>query len=311
MAQARALAEAALDIYRELGDVRGEAHGLDTLGTITCLMDDYEAGRPLVLDSLRLYRELGDTQGIAQALLDLGTTADSRDRVRTPVYLQECLALFRERGDMIGIGYTLSELGRAAIWQGDFEQAEHWLEESRRAQNSIGGRDPMILQYLGVLALRRGDYAEARTYFEQGLAVCQEAGSTVLGFWSMVHLGYAYLSEGEEDCAQETFAEVQQRFREMGSKIGVVYALEGFASLAVRQQEWARAVRLYAWADGVRATIGDQRPPVEQRGVDRDYTAIRAQMSDLAIAAATLEGRAMTMEQAIAFAREAHEQRTV
>jgi tetratricopeptide (TPR) repeat protein len=212
---------------------------------------------------------------------------------------------------MIGIGYALSELGRGAIWQGDFEQAEQWLADSRRVQESIGGRDPMILQYLGVLALRRGDYAEARTYFEQGLAVCQEAGSTVLSFWSMVHLGYAYLSEGEEDCAQETFAEVQQRFREMGSKIGVVYALEGFASLAVRQHEWARAVRLYAWADGVRAAIGDQRPPVEQRGVDRDYAAVRAQLSEQAIATATREGQTMTMEQAIAFAREARDQRIV
>ena len=69
--------------------------------------------------------------------------------------------------------------------------------------------------------------------------------------------------------------------------------------------------RLYAWADGVRATIGDQRPPVEQRGVDRDYAAIRAQLPHPVIAAATTEGRAMTLDQAIAFAREAREQRTV
>ncbi len=304
LAPSRALAEESLAIYRELGDVRGEARSLDTLGSLICLMDDYETGRPLVLDSLRLYRSLGDTRGIAQALLDLGTTADSRDKVRTAAYLQECLTIFRERGDMIGVGYALSELGRAAIWQGDFEQAEHWLADSQRVQESIGGYDPMILQYLGVLALRRGDYAAAQAYFEQGLAVCQETGSTVLSFWSMVHLGYVYLSEGEEDCAQETFAEVQQRFREMGSKIGVVYALEGLASLAVRQNEMERAVCLYAWADGVRIAIGDQRPPVEQRGVDRDFAAIRTRLSDQAIAVATTQGQAMTMDQAIAFARE-------
>ena len=130
----------------------------------------------------------------------------------------------------------------------------------------------------------------------------------MIALWSMANLGYVYLREGEEECARETFAEVQQRFREMGSKIGVVYALEGLASLAVQQNELERAVRLYAWADASRAIIGDQRPLVEQQEVDRDYAAIRAQLTDEAIAATTTAGRTMTMEQAVAYA---WEQRTV
>ena len=130
----------------------------------------------------------------------------------------------------------------------------------------------------------------------------------MIALWSTVNLGYVYLREGEEECAQDTFAEVQQRFREMGSKIGVVYALEGLASLAVRQHECERAVRLYAWADAARAAIGDQRPFVEQTEVDRDYAAIRAQLSDEIISTATAAGRAMTMEQAVAYA---WKQRTV
>ncbi len=304
LAESRTLAEAALDIYQESGDVRGEAHCLDTLGTIICFLDDFETGRAMILESLRLYRTLGDQEGIATALLDLGSVADSRDKVRTSAYLQESLAIFRERGDVMGMGYALSELGRVMIWQGEFEQAQHWLEESWQVQESIGGPEPMVLLHLGVLALRRGDHEQARIYFEQGLAACQATGSTAIALWSIAHLGFVYLGEGEEECAQATFAEVQQRFREMGSKIGVVYALEGLASLAVRQHEWERAVRLYAWADGVRTSIGDQRPPVEQAGVERDYAAIRAQLTDDAIAAATAAGRGMTIEQAVAFARE-------
>ncbi len=97
---------------------------------------------------------------------------------------------------------------------------------------------------------------------------------------------------------------MQQRFREMGSKIGVVYALEGLASLAVQQHEWERAVRLYAWADAARATIGDQRPFIEQAEVDRDAAAIRRQLSKDMITAAAAAGRAMTMEQAVAYAWE-------
>ena len=158
------------------------------------------------------------------------------------------------------------------------------------------------------MALRQGAYERARAYFERGLELCQETGITVIALWSTVRLGYVYLREGEAGCAQETFAEVQQRFREMGSKIGVIYALEGLASLAVQQREYERAVRLYAWADAARAAIGDQRPFIEQTEVDRDYAAIRAQLSAEAIATAAAAGRSMTMEQAVAFA---WEQRTV
>jgi tetratricopeptide (TPR) repeat protein len=218
------------------------------------------------------------------------------------------LSIFRERGDQIGIAYALSDLGSVALRQGDFDQAQHWFEESLHAQEPIGGPDPMILMHLGELAMRRGDYEVARSYFEHGLAVCQETGITVIALWSTAQLGYVYLREGEEECAQDTFAEVQQRFREMGSKIGVVYALEGLASLAARQHEWERAVRLYAWADASRATIGDQRPPVEQAEVDRDYEAIGRHLSSEAIAAATASGQAMSLEQAVAYA---WEQRTV
>ena len=101
---------------------------------------------------------------------------------------------------------------------------------------------------------------------------------------------------------KETSAEVQQRFREVGSKIGVVCALEGLASLAVQQHEWERAVRLYAWADAARVTMGNQRPFVEQAEVNRDYATIRAQLSDEAISTTAAAGRTMTMEQAVAYA---------
>jgi predicted ATPase len=308
LAQSRALAEEGLAIYRELGDVAGEAHCLDSLGTIVCLMDDYETGRPQVLESLRLYRQLGDQAGIATVLLDLGSLADKEDVKRAYAYLQEGLTICRERGDLIGMAYALSDLGMVTLRQGEFAQAQRWFEESLRLQGSIGGPDPMILMHLGELALRQGDYEQARAYFERGLAVCQETGITVIALWSTAQLGYVYLREGEEECAQDTFAEVQQRFREMGSKIGVVYALEGLASLAVQQHEWERAVRLYAWADAARAAIGDQRPLIEQTEVDRDFAAIRAQLSEETIAAAAHAGRTMTMEQAVAYA---WEQRTV
>jgi hypothetical protein len=96
----------------------------------------------------------------------------------------------------------------------------------------------------------------------------------------------------------------QAHFKERGSKIGVVYALEGLASLAVAQGQPERAQRIFAWADDRREAIGDKRPPVEQAGIDRDLTVIHSQLDEATIDAAQAEGRAMTLEQAIASALE-------
>ena len=83
-----------------------------------------------------------------------------------------------------------------------------------------------------------------------------------------------------------------------------VQSLEGLASLATQQNQPERAVRLFAWADAIREAIGDPRSPAAQADVDRDFAQIQTQLDEVAIEAAQVEGRAMTMEQAIELALE-------
>ena len=90
----------------------------------------------------------------------------------------------------------------------------------------------------------------------------------------------------------------------MENKEGVDYSLEGLASLAVSQKQPARAVRLFAWTEATRATMQNPRPPIEQVDVARDMAAIREMIDEAAYAAAYAEGKAMTMDEAIACALE-------
>ena len=104
--------------------------------------------------------------------------------------------------------------------------------------------------------------------------------------------------------AYQLFVQGQKRFAEAASKIGVAYALEGMASLAVMQDKFDKAAQIFAWADAAREEIGDQRPPVEQADVDRDLATIRAHIDEAEIQNVRAEGRAMTMQQAIEFTLE-------
>ena len=85
---------------------------------------------------------------------------------------------------------------------------------------------------------------------------------------------------------------------------GIAFAIEGLASLNANQEGPERAARLFAWVDAMRARINYPRPPVEQASVERDLAMIHSQISDTAFEKAYESGKAMTLEEAIAYALE-------
>lgn len=86
----------------------------------------------------------------------------------------------------------------------------------------------------------------------------------------------------------------------MDNPNGAVFALEGLACLAVAQKQLQKAARLFAWADVTRAEILDFRPFSQQAEVDQEIAVIIAGIGEEAFAAASLEGKMMTMAQAVA-----------
>jgi hypothetical protein len=123
-----------------------------------------------------------------------------------------------------------------------------------------------------------------------------------MGLWQLVRLGYVALGQGGMEQARALFVEGLQHFKDVGDRIGVVYTLEGLASLAVAQGCPLQGVRLFAWADTTRRAIANTRPPVDQTNVERDFARVRSQLSETVIEAAREEGQALTLEQAVRYA---------
>ena len=302
-ALAEPYAEEALAIYRELGDQRGEAFALYVLGTALCGHDDYVAGRPLVFESLALYRKLGDKSGISEVLCALGNFIDDQDPERARGYMAESLALCRELGDTVGVADRLSNLGRIAYRAGDYVAARAQLLETLQRYRSMGRSNvSFIIEGLGELAMREGNYDEARKYFEEAIALARESGRINSNYWIFSFLGFVNLRQGVYDRARDLFIEAQQGFYKAGLKIGVAYTMEGLASLAIAQNQPARAAQLFAWADATRELVANARPPVEQADVDRELAIVRNQMDEESFLAAQVAGRAMSIEQAVVYA---------
>jgi predicted ATPase/DNA-binding XRE family transcriptional regulator len=304
-ARAEPFARESLALYRELGDQHGVAFALFILGDALCEQDDFAAGRPLVFESLALYRRLGDRLGIAMVLQRLGETADNIEYARTRAYLEESLGQYRALGFDAGVANSLSNLGRLEYRFENYSSARARLTEALEILRRLGPSNiNTIYNLLGELSLREGDYGQARAFLEESLSLARERGWGEY-YWILVHLGYAVLRQSDQARARALFIEAQQNFQEIGSKIGFTYALEGLASLAVAQEQPEQAARLFAWADAMREILENPRWPPEQADVDRDLATIHAQLGEAAFTETYAAGRAMTLEQAVAYALEA------
>jgi tetratricopeptide (TPR) repeat protein len=227
---------------------------------------------------------------------------NAQDYAQARAYLEESLEIYRTMGWELGVAYRLENLGWQAGRFGDYAAARVWFTEALSILHRLDKPEDAsyTMSLIGELALREGNYQQAQAYLEERLSLLHETGDNDI--WLLAHLGYAVLRQGDYARARSLFTEVQQAFKEAQSRIGVVYTVEGMASLSVAQGQPKPATRLFAWANAMRETIGDTRPPIEQADVDRDLATIHTQLDDAAFAEAQTSGRAMSMDEALALA---------
>lgn len=301
LTQANLLASQTLELARTLSNKEVEAFGLWSLGVIAGHQSDHGRSIPQLEQSLVLYRELGNTFGQAQALFVLGAFVTDRERAKT--HLMESLKLHRELENLSGIGIVLKELANLEIWESDFLQSAQRLEEARSIFHQLGDHinEASVLLCYGRLAFAQADYPRARAYYEESIALGEMSGDYFDSQWTRANMAYAALKEGDMAQACRLFEISIQGFQEINNTIGVVFAIEGLASLHCNQNQPEYTARLFGWADATREKIRDLRPPTEQADVDKDIAACLAMMGEVAFSETYEEGRKMTFDEAVAY----------
>ena len=294
------LGEQSLELSRAISDKQMEAFSLWSLGMLIAIQGDNARGIPILEQSLALYQSLGDKFGQATVLAWM--SLNNNDLDHSKAHLFESLRLYRELGHLSGIAICLNELAHRAIWGGDFSSPVLWLEEARELHRQLGNtlREADALSYYGLLAYWQGDYKQARASYEESAKLYDKVGHLLNVSWSRVDIAYVVLRQGDYQEAKEMLRFCIQHFHEANNTIGLIYAIEGLASMNVDHGQAERAVLLFAWADAMRERIGDYRPPVEQASVERDLVVIHFKLDDTAYVKAYTEGKGLTIEDAIA-----------
>jgi DNA-binding SARP family transcriptional activator len=118
------------------------------------------------------------------------------------------------------------------------------------------------------------------------------------------HLGYVVLGQGDDARAALIIRESLALCRDLGEKWFTSMCLEDLAGIACRQGDCERAVRLLGAAEALREAIGAALRPLYRDGYERTVAMARAGLDAPAFAAAWAAGRAMTLDQAVAYALE-------
>jgi predicted ATPase/class 3 adenylate cyclase len=282
------------------------AQALSLVGYIATAQTDVDRATTVLEESLALYRDAEDEAGIAEALLYLGRNARMRQDYQRAEQLEvESLMHFRRLRIAWGTALALLSLGDVALEQGLLEHSTAYLQEALALTQDTGLVDHggWVLYNLGRTAYLQGDYSGALAWLEKGLALFRDLDYTLGVEGTLIELGRAAHAQGYCVQAAQHLIESLALMSEKRFPLSpIADCLDGLAGVAGAQGQPERAVRLFGAAEALRESAGNMLWPAYRTAYDRDVALARAQFDDATFTAAWAAGRAMTLEQAIAYA---------
>ncbi len=302
--EARTSANQGLELSRSISDQSAEAYSLYSLGMSFWKQGANEQEVPILKQSLALYEAVGDKLGQANILMRLVRASAHSDYEAAKGGMYESIRLQRELGNLSGIAYSLYFSSMFLTMEGDlstpYPMAEEALSIFQRLGNPAG--EANALSIYGNLALYQNNYQEAITYFRKAHESSEKIGDFMSSLWNRKELALALVHQGDIEEAKELFHDCVLQIQKTNNLDLLAKTMESMASLFVNQEEPDRATLLIAWAGAMRQKIGSITWPVQRKFIDQDLAKIRTMFDETKFAELSAQGRAMTMEAAIALA---------
>jgi predicted ATPase len=305
--RAAVLAEESLELFRTLGDASGCGHALLVLGYVAMGQDRLEQAVSYRQAALVHFQQAGNDVWIAWTLWDLGCQASCQgDWPRAREYYEQSLARFRAAGYQRGIAYVLGTLASGAAARDDYTRAMALATESLALFRELRDKSGIahVLGVLGQVALARKDYQQAGALFEESLLLSQEQQRQDMVPAALLLLGQLAHVQGDDRRATTRYHESLRVLRSASIALGVGDCLEGLAGAEAGAGRPERAARLFGAAEALPKVRHMNVWLVNRTFYKRDLATVHAQLDEATFAAAWAEGRAMTLEQAIAYALE-------
>jgi tetratricopeptide (TPR) repeat protein len=288
--------EAALDATRRGPDdaetSRTRATALHWLANAIRYRGDQARCVALCEESVVLFRSIDDREGLAMALSNLGfMLRDLPDYPRARACAEQGVIVAREVNNWRILGWTLF-VQASIIW------FDRYLGQ--------GAQTPFDPDFdAGADRDAADDEARATSLLDESLAIFRQHGEThyvavvlsgggSLGAWAW--------ARGDFALAAAAYAEAIRLHQRVGSLREVADCLRQLAWVAMGDGQTGRAARLIGADHAAHEALGRRHWSAYRPLISRGEAAIRACLSKEEFDVAWAEGRAMTLEQAVAYA---------
>lgn len=191
---------------------------------------------------------------------------------------------------------------------GHHDAAEQILEEAIAQLRELNDKQGEALGLLGFgeLALRRGDYDRGQQRTEESLRLFRELGDTRAITAATASIGALRLCQGDLVQSAELLRESLATCHSIGDKGGIAWALEWLARWEASQSGTsgaaARAAKLLGISRELRDTTGSAIDPADRASYAQLLRSVQRRLTDSAFVAAWESGRALQLDDAVAFA---------
>lgn len=207
----------------------------------------------------------------------------------------------RRIGDQTVTALALTGLARVALRPGDVTGARRLCREALAV--SEGSDDPLgrasALHVLGVAAQMTGDWAEARQFMTQRMALARELGqyasiAAEASNLSMVELQLGHLGQAEALAREALEIDVRR-----DDEWAIPYSLMRLVQVAAGRGELERAAALLGAVEAMMSAQGAVWPPDERPHYERTVAQLTEAMGSAQFETTRADGRTLGMQEAI------------
>jgi CHAT domain-containing protein/Tfp pilus assembly protein PilF len=252
----------ALEIYRELEDVRGESVVLGGLGylylyrdTDTCLSYYHAA--------LEARKSVDDRQLIASCLNGIGRIHHDikNDYEKALEYFIKAAEIRVEIGDWLALGNTYTVSAWACEDMGKLEMAAMYYDQSFEAYRKAGNQPRMVNARISSAMIHKlnGQYTEALNDLQEAYKISEEAKDTRGMGDALTQLAHVYAQLGDFDTAVEMCTTALPVFEEAQDNWGIAGVYNNLGIILQDAGRIDRAADFYENALEIYDTLNEQQ----------------------------------------------------
>ena len=287
------------------------------LCTLSVQVADNATALAAATESVALWRSLGELNPLIHALLMQSLAASFRGEPALALAAaEEGVHLGRALPESEALGSALTMRARmAAELENDLVAARRYIDEARVHARAARDNWTMAMNFMGLGATeaRAGDFERARSHLSESMAGFEAEGDEYFVNVLRSELANAERLAGNYDDAVSLFSVALPEWWRLGNRGGVSRILEclGFAARACAAQDGSeseqhrlleRMARLCGAAEALREEARAGMTPMEQREYAAELEAARSALPEATWQAAWNAGRAMSADDAIAYA---------